>query len=152
MTQGFDPSKPGFHSGLVSAEMRTNFVALNTHHKGTPAPTTPADGQIWLDDTSASDVLMKLYRTASANWITLFSFLNGTGLLNVPVLNYTHTQSVANTTWTITHNMKKYPSVTPVNNSNVKYMDASISSITYDSIDQITIVFTSAVTGYAYLT
>jgi hypothetical protein len=60
---------------------------------------------------------------------------------------YTYSQAVPAATWTITHNMHRHPSVTVVDSAGTKvYGD-----ITYDSQDQITITFSAAFSGTAYL-
>jgi|TARA_R110002012_G_scaffold292026_1_gene486773 hypothetical protein len=66
--------------------------------------------------------------------------------------NYTHTQSAASATWTITHNLNKFPAITVVDSggSVVK------GEILYNSANQLTLTFyaggsTSAFSGKAYL-
>ena len=62
--------------------------------------------------------------------------------------NYTHTQTLASTTWNIAHNMNKKPSVTIVDSAdNTVYGD-----ITYIDLNNVTINFTAAFSGKAYLT
>ena len=62
--------------------------------------------------------------------------------------NYIHTQAAASSTWTVTHNLQKYASVTVVDDSgieiigDVKYFD--------DNVNKIELSFTSAVSGKAY--
>jgi hypothetical protein len=60
---------------------------------------------------------------------------------------YVHSQGSAAATWTITHNLNKYPSVTIVDSgSNVQ-----IGEVLYNSLDQVTVTFAAAFSGYAYL-
>jgi hypothetical protein len=60
---------------------------------------------------------------------------------------YTHSQSIPAASWVITHNLHKHPSVTIVDSAGEKvYGD-----ITYDSQDQITVDFSAAFSGTAYL-
>jgi hypothetical protein len=61
---------------------------------------------------------------------------------------YTHTQSSAATTWTVTHTLSGYPSVTVVDSAGT----VVIGTVKYDSTSQITITFESAFSGKAYLT
>ncbi len=57
------------------------------------------------------------------------------------------TQDYSATTWTITHNLGKYPAVTVVDdNGNIMYGD-----VTYTNQNSISIVFTSEVNGKVYL-
>lgn len=60
---------------------------------------------------------------------------------------YIHDQQSASATWTITHNMGKNPSVTIVDTAN----DEVEGSVKHNSINQITITFSAAVSGKAYL-
>lgn len=65
---------------------------------------------------------------------------------------YTHTQSGASATWTITHNLNKFPSVTVIDSG-----DSVVQGeILYNSANQLTITFfaggvESAFSGKAYL-
>jgi hypothetical protein len=61
--------------------------------------------------------------------------------------NYVHNQASASNTWTITHNLGKYPSVTIVDSgSNVQ-----IGEILYNSLNQVTVTFAASFSGFAYL-
>lgn len=60
---------------------------------------------------------------------------------------YLHDQQVANDTWTVNHNMNKYPSINIVDTAN----DIIMGEVRYNSLNQLTITFTSAVSGKAYL-
>jgi hypothetical protein len=61
--------------------------------------------------------------------------------------NYVHDQQTASTTWTVNHNMNKYPSVNVVDTAN----DEVTGDVKYNSLNQITISFTAAFSGKAYL-
>jgi hypothetical protein len=61
--------------------------------------------------------------------------------------HYVHDQQVASTSWTVTHNMNKYPSVNVVDTAN----DEVTGDVRYNSLNQITISFTAAFSGKAYL-
>ena len=61
--------------------------------------------------------------------------------------HYTHTQTEASTTWTINHNLKKYPAVEITDTAH----DLIIGEITFNSINQITINFVLATAGKAFL-
>lgn len=62
-------------------------------------------------------------------------------------LVYTHTQSTASNTWSIGHNLGVYPQVTAIDNAG----NEIFGDITYISPDIIEIVYSSAVSGIAYL-
>jgi quercetin dioxygenase-like cupin family protein len=61
---------------------------------------------------------------------------------------HTHTQASPSTSWTVTHVLGGNPQVTIVDTSNT----AVIGDVTYDSGEQITISFSAAFAGTAYLT
>lgn len=60
---------------------------------------------------------------------------------------YIHTQSVPTTTWTITHGLGKYPAVTVVDSANTEV----IGDIQYIDTQSLTVTFSSAFSGKAYL-
>jgi hypothetical protein len=61
---------------------------------------------------------------------------------------HVHTQSVAANTWVVTHTLGGFPSVTVVDSASTQV----VGDVKYDSATQITITFTVAFSGYAYLT
>lgn len=61
---------------------------------------------------------------------------------------YVHSQPSPSTTWTITHALGGKPSVTVVDSAGT----VVIGEVTYNSDTQVTISFTSAFSGFAYLT
>lgn len=60
--------------------------------------------------------------------------------------NYVHTQGIAQTTWTVTHNLGKRVSVEAVDASG----DTIEGNIHYNSDNQVTLTFEAAVSGAAY--
>ncbi len=61
--------------------------------------------------------------------------------------NFVFTQGIPTTTWTIQHNLNKFCSVTVVSDSN----NVMIGNITYDGLNELTITFSAAFSGKAYL-
>ena len=61
--------------------------------------------------------------------------------------NYVHDQPVASNTWIVNHNLGKFASVSVVDTAN----DEIIGDVTYNGLNQITITFSSAVSGKAYI-
>lgn len=61
--------------------------------------------------------------------------------------HYTHTQNVAASTWTVKHNLDKYPSATMVLSTGQK----GYGDITYIDENTLTITFASAESGKAYI-
>lgn len=60
---------------------------------------------------------------------------------------YLHDQMIAATTWNITHNLGKYPSVTVVNSAG----DEVVGNLSYVSTNALQINFSAANSGKAYL-
>lgn len=61
---------------------------------------------------------------------------------------YVHIQSTPSTVWTINHSLGGHPSVTIVDSSDTMV----IGEVTYVSDTQISVSFSAAFSGYAYLT
>jgi hypothetical protein len=61
---------------------------------------------------------------------------------------YIHTQGVASTAWIITHNLGGRPSVTIVDSAGT----VVIGEVTYNSNSEVEVNFTTAFSGFAYLT
>jgi hypothetical protein len=61
--------------------------------------------------------------------------------------NYVHDQQVASSSWVVPHQLNKYASVSIVNTAN----QAIVGDITYNSLNQLTITFTSPISGKAYI-
>ena len=60
---------------------------------------------------------------------------------------FIHAQGGASTTWTVTHALGRFPSVTVVTDSDV----VVIGDVSYNSKNQLTITLASADSGKAYL-
>lgn len=61
--------------------------------------------------------------------------------------NFVFTQSAAESVWNVNHNLDKFPSVTVIDSgSNVVYGE-----VTYDDINNLTITFSGAFSGKAYI-
>jgi hypothetical protein len=61
--------------------------------------------------------------------------------------NFVFTQGVAASTWTIAHNLEKFPSVTVVDSAN----NVVIGHITYTNTNSLTVSFSSSFSGKAYI-
>lgn len=64
------------------------------------------------------------------------------------VQRYEHTQGQASTTWVVTHALGGKPSVTIVDSADTHVFG----EVTYNSNSQITVTFSAAFSGKAYLT
>ena len=69
-------------------------------------------------------------------------------IVNIPTdANFIFTQSIPSTTWSITHNLDKFCSVTVVSDSN----QIMIGDVNYLNTNSLTITFSAAFSGKAYL-
>jgi hypothetical protein len=62
-------------------------------------------------------------------------------------VTFVFNQTTAASTWSITHNLGKFPSVSVVDSSN----NVVIGEVEYNSNNQVTLTFASAFSGKAYL-
>jgi len=62
-------------------------------------------------------------------------------------LNYVHNQAIAASTWTINHNLNKYPSVTIIDSAG----DYVFGLPSYTNTNTLILTFSAAFTGIAYL-
>jgi len=59
---------------------------------------------------------------------------------------YVHTQGAPSTTWTVTHGMNKYPSVTVIDSASNEVEG----EVTYNTLNSVTITFSGSFSGTAY--
>ncbi|MCB9245984.1 MAG: hypothetical protein H6606_06090 [Flavobacteriales bacterium] len=61
--------------------------------------------------------------------------------------HFVHNQMSPSNTWTVAHGLNKYPSVHVIDSAGQE----CIGTITYDTLNQLTITFNAAFSGKAYL-
>ena len=71
----------------------------------------------------------------------------GTGEVTINS-GYHHIQTIVSNTWTIIHNLNKLPQVVSVDSEN----NEVIGSVSFPSLNEVTITFSADVSGQAYLT
>jgi len=81
------------------------------------------------------------------NTIEISSDVNISDYVLKSELTYIHTQIASSSTWVINHGLHRYPSVTIVDSGGTRVVGETI----YNSIDQITVNFSAAFSGEAYL-
>lgn len=104
----------------------------------------------WDEDTKTYISILSATESAQADWNETDenspSFIK-----NKPTSlsdnHFTYDQKSASDTWVIDHNLNKYPSVTIVDSAG----NVVTGEVTYNSTNQVTIRFTSAFSGKAYL-
>ena len=132
-----------------------NMLRMTQCFAGPTAPTTantgqaPFLGQLWWN-TITNTMMVKPTAADVDDWIVLNSTFIGS-----PGLTYRHTQGVASTTWTITHNLGV---AAPFHAEASFWVDVLGQpkpilplDVTYNSTNQLTVTFSSAETGYAII-
>lgn len=71
----------------------------------------------------------------------------GTANVKLPNTNYVHEQSTSSATWVINHNLGKYPSITIIDSDGSEVFG----EIEYVDTNNVTLTFSDAFTGKAYL-
>lgn len=90
-----------------------------------------------LDDVQGTPAVGKTLVFDGSNWT-----------VSTPTIStITFTQSVASTTWVIAHNLNRFPSVTVVDSAG----STVGGNVTYNSANQMTLSFSAAFAGTAYL-
>ena len=123
--------------GAVGPQGSTGATGLSGIVEG---PTAPTDTTVLWYDTS----------TAGIDGVGATGATGPQGATGIAGSTYLHTQGVAATTWTVTHNLNnKYVNVEPIDNANVSYVGRyDYPSITFVDNNTLTLTFASAVNGY----
>lgn len=101
-----------------------------------------ADIKLSLDFATAADAKLALLNLQTAIETLVVNCLIDNGSST-----FVFVQIGASTIWTITHNLGRYPSVTLVDTSN----EVMLGDVTYTSVNIVTVQFTSAINGKAFL-
>jgi hypothetical protein len=125
---------------------------LTTLYSGVPA-TAAVAGTAHTGPFVPVDPLVALSVTLDANGYAspLTAYMGDVGLLAVPPLvagadaHYVHTQVGAATTWTVVHNLGKYPAIQIFDSA----ADEVMGDVHHDSINQATLRFGAAFSGTA---
>ena len=122
-----------------------------------------ADGNLSADSSTYEIIVSDPGVAGPPNTLTVGTVTTGdsasasiTGISPNQVLNlvypratrHIHTQGTASATWTITHGLGGYPSVMVVDSAKT----VVYGEITYTNTSQVVVNFSSAFSGYAYLT
>ncbi len=97
---------------------------------------------VTIDESSANQVIV------DAETANLVAVRTGAVPSVSVVRRYIHAQASPATTWAIVHDLGGKPSVTIVDTSDTHV----VGDVTYNSTTSITVAFTAAFAGYAYLT
>lgn len=105
-----------------------------------PKDTVVSGNDIWIGSDGDNGLITKNFSPDA-----LAAYYNDNNTFNQGT--YTFTQSSAAATWTINHNLQKYPSITVVDSSG----NVVVGFETYTNNNQITITFSAPFSGSAYL-
>ncbi len=120
--------------GNLSADSSTYEIIVSDPGVAGP-PNTLTIGTVTVGDSAS----------ASITGISPNQILN---LVYPRASRHVHTQGTASTTWTINHDLGGYPSVMVVDSAKT----VVFGEINYASTSQVVVNFSSAFSGYAYLT
>lgn len=145
MTTPFRPTAPEYLSSLKSEPVRTNFQVLARHHAGPTAPPNPEVGWTWLDTSNPVNLRFRMF--LSGTWVVILNNLLGGFPSTGGATKVVHTQAVADTTWTIVHNLNS-------SNVSVTFWDATSqlfipNTVTVTDVNTLTATFLVAATGVA---
>ena len=124
------PRRP--KSSTVVNDTKTNIVEVKEGGKAGP-PNSLSIGTVETGETASATI------TGIAPSQTLNLVLPIAG-------SYVHTQNSASATWVINHNLKFYPAVTVVYSAN----NTVIGDVVYNSVNSLTVSFSSSFGGKAY--
>ena len=114
---------------LIEVNITNEIVTIETPSGAYPIPSgLPRGG------TEGQFLVKKNSTDYQAEWKTI-------------VDHYVHNQENAQIEWNVTHNLGKFPSVSVVDSAN----DEVIGEVTYIDTNSLTIKFTAAFSGKAYL-
>ena len=109
---------------------------------GAPTALLGFDGDLYIEQSTGA------YYGPKANGTWPNSHFFSVSDLATATSRHVHTQSAASSTWSITHALGGRPSVTVVDSSGT----VVIGEVAYNSDTSVTILFSSAFSGFAYLT
>lgn len=122
-------------NGYISEKM-----GVDTRGGGTSGGVTSVDGL-------TGDVVLNDVKYTSQTLTTDQQTQARTNIGAVNDKTYDYTQSTASATWTIQHNLNKYPSVSIVDSGG----NVVMGEITYTDVNNLTITFSASFSGKAYL-
>jgi len=137
----------------VEVTKQPNKYVTVTQKKTVSVVTEPADQVLEVHDPGVAgppnvlSIGTVTTGTASAN-ITGIAPNQVLNLVYPVAARHIHTQGAAATTWTITHALGGYPSITVVDSGKT----VVFGEVNYVSTAQVVVNFTSAFSGFAYLT
>lgn len=125
------------NAGVVTITGQTNLTSAS--------PSVDVDTGFFFSITD-SEVSNEVLKTDSSGAFKFQPFSDLLAEIGSNDKNYVHTQNEPSETWTITHNLAKYPSVSVVDSAGT----VVYGQIDYNSTNQATLTFSSSFSGKAY--
>lgn len=111
-----------------------------------PIGLTDAEIEMLYESFDRSVMEVDVSSTQTQRTVTL-TYRDNTFIQDSYAYAYIHTQSIPSNTWVVTHNLGKYPSVTIVDSTE----EEVIGEVVYTNINALTLKFTAAFSGKAYI-
>lgn len=106
-----------------------------------PVDTKITANDVWIGSDGDNALITKNFTAAG-----MAAFINETELIDVDK-RYVHNQNTTSATWVINHELNKFPSVTVVDSAG----SIVIGEIDYTDMNNVTLTFSAAFSGVAYL-
>jgi len=125
------------NAGVVTITGSTNLTSAS--------PSVDVDTGFFfsITDTESTNEVLKTDSSGSFKFQSFADLLTEIGSNDK---NYVHTQNEPAESWTITHSLAKYPNVTVVDSAGT----VVIGKVDYNSVNQVTLTFSSSFSGSAY--
>ena len=106
-----------------------------------PVDNNITGNDVWIGSDGDNSLITKNFTAAG-----LAVYINDSGLVDLDK-RYVHNQNTSSSVWVIPHNLNKFPSVTVVDSAGT----IIIGEIDYTNINNVTLTFSAAFSGVAYL-
>ena len=106
-----------------------------------PVDNNITDNDVWIGSDGDNSLITKNFTAAG-----LAKYINDSGLVDVDK-RFVYNQNTASLSWSIQHDLNKFPSVTVVDSAGT----VVIGEINYIDANNLTLTFSAAFSGVAYL-
>ena len=106
-----------------------------------PVDNNITDNDVWIGSDGDNSLITKNFTAAG-----MAKYISESGLIDTDK-RFVYNQSSSSSVWTIEHNLNKFPSVTVVDSAGT----IVIGEINYTNINNLTLTFSAAFSGVAYL-
>jgi len=106
-----------------------------------PVDNNITDNDVWIGSDGDNSLITKNFTA-----LGMATYINESNLIDVDK-RYVHNQNTTSSTWVVAHNLNKFPSVTVVDSAGT----IVIGEIDYIDMNNVTLTFSAAFSGVAYL-